>query len=62
MDHFIDKEDSLVVYDLRGINKEHFFILKSKERFLYLLCDKIQPFSKKILADGPVSTIIIWCQ
>ncbi len=43
---FIDKNDALVIYDLRGLKKEFFFILQNKERFLYLFCDKIQPLSK----------------
>jgi ribosomal peptide maturation radical SAM protein 1 len=43
---FIDRQEALVVYDLRGLRKEHFFILPGKERFIYLFCDGIKPFSK----------------
>jgi ribosomal peptide maturation radical SAM protein 1 len=43
---FIDKEDALIVFDLRPIAQSPYFILNIKERFIYLLCDKIQPFVK----------------
>jgi ribosomal peptide maturation radical SAM protein 1 len=43
---YIIQNDNLIVYDLRGLRKEHFFILTAKEKFLYLLCDGIRPFVK----------------
>jgi ribosomal peptide maturation radical SAM protein 1 len=43
---FIDQEDALVVFDLRPIATETYYILYNKERFIYLLCDKVQPFAK----------------
>jgi ribosomal peptide maturation radical SAM protein 1 len=43
---FIDQADALVVFDLRIYATQPYFILSGKERFIYLLCDKIQPFSK----------------
>jgi ribosomal peptide maturation radical SAM protein 1 len=41
-----DQEDALIVFDLRYGASTPYFILYAKERFLFLLCDRIQPFSK----------------
>jgi ribosomal peptide maturation radical SAM protein 1 len=43
---FIDREDVLIVFDIRPAAPSPYYILNLKERFLYLLCDKIQPFVK----------------
>jgi ribosomal peptide maturation radical SAM protein 1 len=43
---FIDKENALIVFDLRPIANKPYHILNFKERLLYLFCDKIQPFTK----------------
>jgi ribosomal peptide maturation radical SAM protein 1 len=43
---FIDQEDALVLFDLRPDSVKPYYILNKKERFVYLLCDKIMTITK----------------